>query len=101
MSAVYEVSNAEGESVLIAAPTMTAAAEEFFGTEGLKVWFTGKVDIDGEFAGRVKIIDRSTKSRAVARAKYGTCDYWHALDAMYDTPPDSPLHHDTRCNDCT
>ena len=43
---------------------------------------------------------RDEARRAVARAQYGSCDYWHALDAMYDTLPDSPLHHDNRCIDC-
>lgn len=42
----------------------------------------------------------SAARKAVARAEYGTCDYWRALDAMYETLPDSPLHHDNRCNDC-
>lgn len=42
----------------------------------------------------------SVARKAVARADYGTCDYWRALDAMYSTTPDSPLHHDNRCTHC-
>lgn len=52
----YKVMDAKGNRDVVIAPNMTVAAETFFGvpaTDGLRVWFTGKVDINGKYAGRV------------------------------------------------
>lgn len=55
----YKVSDAKGTRDVVIASNMTEAAETFFGvpaTDGLRVWFTGKVDINGVYAGRVMTI---------------------------------------------
>ncbi len=31
--------------------------------------------------------------------QYG-CAYWRMMDALYDTDPNSPLGHNSRCKDC-
>lgn len=39
------------------------------------------------------------KNKDLDGIPYGTCAYWYAMDAKFETPTASPLHHDNRCRE--